>query len=130
VNYVSIPKNCVIHTTFILNTFAIHNNSGRQEQFNQKQLKMKITLNDQELELQVNKVDTPTGTGWSICMRDERKLVIKFRQGKWETADNVDDTFVQVIGREIDHFFNIDTSQDQGKSRQGLNPRPKRAGLL
>ena len=50
---------------------------------------MRITLKEPELELEVFKVDTPTGVGWCVILPDERKVLLKFHQGKWQTADNI-----------------------------------------
>ena len=69
---------------------------------------MRITLNEPELELEVNRVDTPTGTGWCVIMPDDRKILVKLRYGKWETEDMISEQFVQDVGSEISRFLEED----------------------
>jgi len=79
--------------------------------YKQKAIKtdiMRITLNEPELELEVNRVDTPTGTGWCVIMPDDRKILVKLRYGKWETEDMISEQFVQDVGSEISRFLEED----------------------
>ena len=91
---------------------------------------MKITLKDPELELEVIKVDTPTGVGWCVLLPGERKILIKFNHGKWETDDNVSDQFVQAIGDEINQFLESDQPGKNCYSYSSLNQQPKRERMV
>jgi hypothetical protein len=91
---------------------------------------MKITLQEPELELIVNKVDTPTGTGWCVIMPDERKIVIKDHNGQWETNEVLNDQFVQVIGNEINRVLEAKQPENVINTYSLANPRPKRTRIL
>jgi hypothetical protein len=91
---------------------------------------MRITLKDPELELDVYKVDTPTGTGWSIIMPDDRKILAKYHNGKWEANDVISEQFVQEIGYEINRILEADQRAKLSKNHSILNRRPKRARIL
>jgi hypothetical protein len=91
---------------------------------------MRITLKEPELEPEVNKVDILTGAGWRVIMPDDRKILIKLNQGKWDTADNVSDQFVQAIGDEINQFLQAEQPKNDKDSFIALNLKPKRARIL
>lgn len=91
---------------------------------------MRITLKEPELDLEVNKVDTPTGTGWCVIMPDERKILVKHRHGKWEADDLICDQFVQAVGDEIDRFLESVQPHKLSNGPTELNTRPKRARIL
>jgi translation initiation factor IF-3 len=91
---------------------------------------MRITLKEPELELEVNKVDTPTGAGWCVILTEDRKILIKFHHGKWETTDNISNEFLQEIGYEINQLLKADQKEKFSKSSTELNIRPKRARIL
>jgi hypothetical protein len=91
---------------------------------------MRITLKEPELELEVHKVDTPTGVGWCVILPEERKMLIKFHNGKWETMDNASDQFVQAIGYEINQFLESDQSGRNYINYSSLNQRPKRVRMV
>jgi len=91
---------------------------------------MKITLKGHGLVLEANKVDTPTGAGWSIIIPDGRKVLIKFHHGKWETAEDVSNGFVQATGNEISRLLAAGQPEKSGNGNPGLNPRPKRARII
>lgn len=91
---------------------------------------MKITLKDPELDLEVNKVDTPTGAGWCVIMPDERKILVKLQHGRWETNDLVCDPFVQAIGDEINRFLATDHPHKLRNSHEILNTMPKGVRIL
>jgi len=63
-------------------------------------------------------------------MPDDREVLVKFYQGKWETADPISMQFVQAIGNEISRFLDADQLKEGGISYQGTNHRPKRARIL
>jgi hypothetical protein len=90
---------------------------------------MRITLNEPELELEVNRVDTPTGTGWCVIMPDDRKILVKLRYGKWETEDMISEQFVQDVGSEISRFLEEDQPGRVNDSYSALNTRAKRARI-
>jgi len=90
---------------------------------------MRITLNEPELELEVNRVDTPTGTGWCVIMPDDRKILVKLRYGKWETEDMISEQFVQDVGSEISRFLEEDQPGRVNDSNSALNTRAKRARI-
>jgi hypothetical protein len=91
---------------------------------------MRITLKGPELQLEVNKVDTPTGAGWCVIMPDERKILIKRHQGKWGTADNVNNQFVQAVGDEISNSILANQPKNDNNSHTVLSLKPKRARIL
>jgi hypothetical protein len=91
---------------------------------------MRITLKEPGLTLEVNKVDTPTGTGWCIIMPNDRKVLVKFYQGKWETAEHISMQFLQSIGNEINRLLEADQPEKPSISYPGSNHRPKRARIL
>lgn len=66
---------------------------------------MIITLKEPELKLEINKLDMLSETGWSVVMPDKRKILIRLEQGKWHTADNVSNQFVQALGEEIGRYI-------------------------
>jgi hypothetical protein len=89
---------------------------------------MKITLKNPELTLEVVKVDTPTGVGWCVMLPEERKVLVKYHQGKWQTTENISEQFLQAIGAEIDCFIESNQPErfDNGNSPQKLmNKRPR-----
>jgi hypothetical protein len=81
---------------------------------------MNITLKEQELELEVNKVDTPAGAAWSVKMPDKRKVLIKFHDGKWGTTDPVGNWFVQEIGNAINRLREADQPEKLYNGIRGL----------
>lgn len=91
---------------------------------------MKITLEDPELELEVNKVDTPTGIAWCVIMPNERKIIIKDHQGQWKTNEVLSDQFVQLIGDEINRVLEAKQPENLVSSYSLANPRPKRTRIL
>lgn len=94
---------------------------------------MRIVLNetetDIELQLEVNKVDTPTGVGWSVLTSQGRTVLIKFRDGAWhaENENSISPEFWQMVGDEIEQVLGADCS---AKEVSSANPRPKRARIL
>lgn len=91
---------------------------------------MKITLKEPELELEVIKVDTPTGVGWCVLLPEERKILIKFNHDKWETGDDVSDEFVKAIGDEINKFLESDRPGKNWNSDTSLNQQHQRVRLM
>jgi len=91
---------------------------------------MRITLKEPDLDLEVNKVDTPTGTGWCVIMPDDRKILVKVQHGRWETNDCISDQFVQDVGNEISLSLRADQPEKLSTNYHALNPRPKRARIL
>jgi hypothetical protein len=91
---------------------------------------MRITLKEPDLELEVYKVDTPTGAGWCVIMPDDRKILIKRQQDKWDTADNISNQFVQAVGAEIILYLKSDQPKNDTNNLAKLNIKPKRARLL
>ena len=87
---------------------------------------MRIILKEPELDLEVNKVDTPTGAAWCVKMPDERKVLITFHHGKWDTAGDFSNQLVQAIGNQINQFFEADKPEKLKIGISGLNQRPKR----
>jgi hypothetical protein len=90
---------------------------------------MRITLKEPDLELEVYKVDTPTGAGWCVIMPDDRKILIKCHQGKWDTADIVSNQFVQAVGDEIIQFLQAERPKNNKNSDTDLDLKPKRARI-
>lgn len=90
---------------------------------------MRITLKVPELELEANKVDTPTGAAWSVKMPGERKVLINFFHGKWDTTDDISDPLVQAIGNKINQFLEADLPEIPNDRNPLHNPRPKRARI-
>ncbi|EHQ30993.1 hypothetical protein BDD43_4981 [Mucilaginibacter gracilis] len=94
---------------------------------------MKITLNETQtgtiLELEVYKVDTPTGEGWSVLTPQGRKVVIKFRDGNWHAEDDhsITQEFWQMVGEEISRTLDENLLATIGPPS---NPRPKRTRIL
>jgi len=91
---------------------------------------MRITLKEPELELEVFKVDTPTGVGWCVILPDERKVLLKFHQGKWQTADNISNQFLQAIGYEIDRSIEDDQPENFRNGTDRRYQTHKRAHIL
>jgi len=94
---------------------------------------MKIRLNEPEsgtvLQLEVNKVDTSSGVGWSVLTPQKKKILIKFREGLWTAEDDhsVSQEFWQMVGNEIDQALEADRA---GNAIPSANLRPKRARIL
>jgi hypothetical protein len=94
---------------------------------------MKITLNETEtgttLPLEVYKVDTPTGEGWSVLTPQGRKVLIKLRDGNWHAEDDHSITreFWQMVGEEISRTLEAD---QLATAIPSTIPRPKRARIL
>jgi len=92
---------------------------------------MKIELNEPEsgtlLELEVNKVDIPSGTGWSVSTPKGRKVVIKLCDGEWKTdgESNISHEFWQTIGQEITRL--IRTEKQSQNSIKAILPSESRA---
>jgi hypothetical protein len=63
---------------------------------------MIIILKEPELPLEVNKVDIPTGQGWSVTLPEERKVLIRRYHDEWMSDDPISPDFARAIGREID----------------------------
>jgi hypothetical protein len=91
---------------------------------------MRITIKEPELELEVNKVDTPTGAGWCVIMPGDRKILIKRHQGKWDTADNVSNQLVQAVGGEILQYLQAGQPKNDSNGHTELNLKPKRPRIL
>ena len=94
---------------------------------------MKITLNETEtgttLPLEVYKVDTPTGEGWSVLTPQGRKVLIKLRDGNWYAEDDhsITQEFWQMVGEEISRTLEAD---QLATVIPFTIPRPKRARIL
>jgi hypothetical protein len=77
---------------------------------------MKITLNEPGsgtlLELEVQKVDIPSGTGWYIITPKGRKVLIRSCNGEWLTdgENNISHEFWQTIGNEINKRLETERS--------------------
>ena len=124
-NYVTIYRNYIIALGVNGDTFTTLIFSMNRKYFGK--VKMRITLEEPELELVVNKVDTPTGTGWCVIMPDDRKILIKFMHGKWQTTDAISNHFVQSVGNEISRVLETDKLSDHYLVS---TPRPKRTRIL
>ena len=91
---------------------------------------MKIKLNEPVsgtlLELEVVRVDLPSGTGWSVHMADGKKVVITNYKGLWKTeeAGNISQEFWQVVGNEINRVL-IEEPQHTTITHTMVNTKPK-----
>jgi hypothetical protein len=98
---------------------------------------MKITLKEPEsgslLELEVYKMDTPTGIGWCVVLSKKKNVLIKFNNGEWKTEEenNISHEFWQTVGNEITRLLgNERQSQNSIKPRISSDPRPKRPRIF
>jgi hypothetical protein len=83
--------------------------------------------------LEINKVDIPTGAGWSVMLPDGKKFLMKKCNSKWEATadDNIISGFVFAIGNEINQLIEADALNTcSGKSHRGVNPLPRRASMM
>ena len=76
---------------------------------------MKIILNDPKsgtlLELDANKVDIATGTGWSIKFPTGKKVLLRFCDDAWIAADDdigATQQYWQMVGEEISRSLMAD----------------------
>ena len=98
---------------------------------------MKIKLNEPVsgtlLELEVVRVDLPSGTGWSVHMADGKKVVITYYKGLWKPNEisNISQEFWQVIGDEINHLL-VEEQQEKHTTitHTMVNTKPKRPRIF
>lgn len=92
----------------------------------------RISVNDPEsgkiILLEINKVDIPTGAGWSVMLPNGKKFLMKKRNGEWETDpdENRISEFVFAVGNEINQMMEAEGQDNlSGKSykREGSRPR-------
>ena len=93
---------------------------------------MKIVLKEPGtctlLELEVSKIDTPSGPGWSVITPGGRVVVIKFREGEWKTdsESNISYEFWQTVGNEITSLIGRERQSQNSLKTNTSEPRPKR----
>jgi hypothetical protein len=98
---------------------------------------MKIKLNEPVsgtlLELEVVRVDLPSGTGWSVHMADGKKVVITYYKGFWKPNEisNISQEFWQVIGDEINRLL-VEEQQEKHTTitHTMVNTKPKRPRIF
>jgi hypothetical protein len=94
---------------------------------------MRIVLNEPEsgteLQLEVNKVDTSSGVGWSVLTPQKKKVLIKCREGLWTAEDDhsISQEFWQMVGNKIDQALEAGRT---GNEISSANLRPKRARIV
>jgi hypothetical protein len=94
---------------------------------------MRIILNEPEsgteLHLEVNKVDTPTGVGWSVLTPQGRTVIIKLIDGNWQAEDDqsISQEFWQMVGEEIGTVL---ATEHIASPTSSCNLHPKRARIL
>ncbi|MCO5948632.1 hypothetical protein [Mucilaginibacter flavidus] len=98
---------------------------------------MKITLKEPGsgsfLELEVYKMDTSIGIGWSVVLPKGKNVLIKFNNGEWETdeGNNMSHEFWQTVGNEINLLLEEERmTLNATRSHKALVPRPKRTRML
>jgi hypothetical protein len=94
---------------------------------------MRIVLNQTEsgteLHLDVYKVDTPTGVGWSVLTPQGRNVLIKLIDGNWQAEDDqsISQEFWQMVGEEIGTVL---ATEHIASPTSSCNLHPKRARIL
>lgn len=94
---------------------------------------MKMTLEEPGLasflELEVFKMDIPTGVGWSVMLPKGEIVLIKFNNGEWKTDEenNISHEFWQTVGNEITRLLADERlAKSSVKTCISSAPQPKR----
>jgi len=83
--------------------------------------------------LEINKVDIPTGAGWSVMLPDGKKFLMKKCNSEWETTadENIISEFVFAVGNEINQMIEADAMDScASRSYRAINPLPTRASMM